>query len=246
MLTSVYAAAVSGRPELLPGCPIRGAEAVKATLNALPSLIVVSHAVNISVVLRSYHKDAEKLISWACVQHRGYLATATGLSKIPSLPVGTHQFVLANASPTLERNFLTKLPQLNPKTMVLFHGTTFDRLPAILAQGLKVCSGTSLQKTGAAHGKGIYLAEDPATSLTYSSSQISWRNSGLTNTRLLLGCEVIGTGRSVSPGIHVVTDTASVMVRYVFFLTSSASAPIANHIVPAMGSGMSALRTGVL
>ncbi|KAH7089473.1 hypothetical protein FB567DRAFT_492142 [Paraphoma chrysanthemicola] len=246
MLTSVYAAAVSGRPELLPGCPIRGAEAVKATLNALPSLTVVSHAVNISAVLRSYHKDAEKLISWACVQHRGYLATATGLGKIPSMPVGTHQFVLANASPTLERNYLSKLPKLNPKTMVLFHGTTFDRLPAILAQGLKVCSGTSLQKTGAAHGKGIYLAEDPATSLTYSSSQISWRNSGLTNTRLLLGCEVIGTGRSVSPGIHVITDTASVMVRYVFFLTSSASAPIANHIVPAMGSAMSALRMGVL
>jgi hypothetical protein len=246
MLTSVYAAAMSGRAELLPSCPIPGTEAVKAILNVLPSLTVISHAVNMSTVLKSYHKDAEKLISWACVHHRGYLATATGLCKIPTMPTGTHQFVLANASPKLETEFVSKVPRSNPKTTVLFHGTTFDRLPAILSQGLKVCSGTALQRTGAAHGKGIYMAEEPATSLTYAPATMSWRNSGLTHMRLLLGCEVIGGGRSVSPGIHVITEERSVMVRYIFFLTSQATAPIANHIVSAMASGMSALRTGAV
>jgi hypothetical protein len=142
---------------------------------------------------------------------------------------------------------VSKLPGPgSKKTIVLFHGTTLDRLPAILAQGLRVCSGTHLQRTGAAHGKGIYLAEEPATSFTYSPAIVSWRNSGLSNTRLLLGCEVLGTGRSVTKGIHLMTDEKAVMVRYIFFLPGNVSVPIANHVVPAMASGMSALRTGAV
>ncbi|CAO2648557.1 Nn.00g078240.m01.CDS01 [Neocucurbitaria sp. VM-36] len=246
MLTSVYAAAMSNKSELLPGCPIYGNELVKTILNSLPSLTVLSHAVNLSTVLKSYHKDAEKLISWACVQFRGYLATATGICKIPNLPTGTHQFVLVNASPRLESDFVSRLPRYNPKTTVLFHGTSLDRLPAILAQGLRICSGTSLQRTGAAHGKGIYMAEDPATSFTYSPASLSWRNSGLPNMRLLLGCEVVGNGRSVSSGIHVLTDERSVMVRYVFLFTNYAASPVASHIIPAMASGMAALRSGAV
>ncbi|KAH7392855.1 hypothetical protein BKA66DRAFT_457050 [Pyrenochaeta sp. MPI-SDFR-AT-0127] len=244
LLTSVYAAAMSNKPELLPGCPIIGNEVVKGILNSLPSLTVLSHAKNLSAVLKSYHQDAEKLISWACVHFRGYLATATGLSKIPNLPAGTHQFLLVNASPKLESDFISRLPKHNPKTRVLFHGTSLDRLPAILAQGLKVCSGTSLQRTGAAHGKGIYMAEDPATSFSYAPASLSWRNSSLPNMRLILGCEVAGNGRSLSSGIHVITDEKTVMVRYVFLFTNYASSPVANHIIPAMGSSMSALRTG--
>jgi hypothetical protein len=246
MLTSVYAAAMSGRPELLPGCPFHNVEVVKTILNTLPTTTVLSHAVNLSTVLKSYHKDAEKLISWACVHFRGFLTTASGLCKIPNLPVGTHQFILANASPKLESQFVSKLPGHNPGTSVLFHGTSLDRLFAILAQGLKNCSGTNLQRIGAAHGKGIYLAEEPATSFTYAPTALSWRNSGLSNMRLLLGCEVVGGGRSVSPGIHVVTDEQSVMVRYVLLFTNSASSPVANHVVPAMASAMRSLRSGAV
>lgn len=245
LLTSVYAAAMSGRAELLPSCPIY-VETVKTILNSLPSITVLSHAVNMSAVLRTYHKDAEKLISWACVHFRGYIATATGLCKVPNMPVGTHQFVLASASPALESDFNSKLPRPNSKTTVLFHGTSLDRLPAILAQGLRVCSGTSLQRTGAAHGKGIYMAEEPATSMSYAPSTISWRNSGLSNMRLLLGCEVVGEARSVSKGIRLITDDKSVIVRYIFLLRSNATVPIANHIVPAMASSMVALRMGAV
>lgn len=245
MLMAVYSAAMSNRSELLAGCPLRGSENIKAILNALPSLTVISHAVNISSVLQTYHRDAEKLISWAVVHHRGYIATATGICKVPTL-TNVHQFVLANASPKLESDFVSKLPSPSSKSTVLFHGTTFDRLPAILSQGLKVCSGTALQRTGAAHGKGIYLAEDPATSLTYAPTTMSWKNSGLANTRLLLACEVAGSGRNVSSTIHVITDEKSVMVRYLFFLPVTVTAPLANHIVPAIASGMAALRKGVV
>jgi hypothetical protein len=127
---------------------------------------------------------------------------------------------------------------------VLFHGTSLDRLPAILAKGLVVCSGTSLQRTGAIYGQGIYMADDPAVSMSYSPMNSTWRNSALANMRVLLGCEVVGKGRSVTAGIHVITDETSVMVRYIFLFRQGAVAPVANHVVTAMGSAMVALRTG--
>lgn len=245
-LASVYAAAMANKPELLPNCPIRGNEYIKSILDALPTMSVMRDAVNLSSVLASYHAHAEKLISWAVVHHRGFLATATGLLKIPNLPPGTHQFVLANASPKLENVFVQRTGNSKRDTTVLFHGTSLDRLPAILAQGLRVCSGTALQRTGAAHGKGIYLSDDPSTSFYYSSPSLSWRNSGLCNMRMMLGCEMIGTASKVTGNIHVVTDPESVMVRYVLmFPRDCTRVPIRGHIEPAMASGMKALRSGV-
>lgn len=245
MLMAVYAAAASGNTDLLVGCPIRGSERVRAVLDSLPKLAIIRDAVHVSRVLKRYHEDAEKLISWACVHYRGYITTASGLCRIPNLPT-IHQFVLANASPKLESEFVSKFPFKDAKSKVLFHGTSFNRLPAILSQGLRVCSGTPLQRTGAAHGSGIYLAEEPASALSYAPATLSWRNSSLTNTKLLLGCEVVGEGRTVIPGIHVITDEASVMVRYLFLVPHQKSVPIAGHIVPAMASAMSALRKGVV
>lgn len=245
-LASVYAAAMTGKAELLPSCPIRGSELIKSILDSLPQMAVMRDAVNLSAVLTSYHASAEKLLSWAVVHHRGFLATATGLLKIPNLPVGTHQFVLANASPSAEKAFVSKIQWTKRETTALFHGTSLDRLPAILAQGLRVCSGTPLQRTGAAHGKGIYLADDPATSFYYSPTSLSWKNSGLTNMKLLLGCEVVGAGNRVSGTIHVVSDVESVMVRYILLFTREARVPIRGHIEPAMASGMKALRSGAV
>lgn len=245
-LTSVYAAAMANKPELLPSCPIRGNEIIKSILNALPPMRVMRDAINLSSILTSYHPQAEKLISWAVVHHRGFLATATGLLKIPNLPPGTHQFVLANASPKLEGTFVQKIKTSKRDTTVLFHGTSLDRLPAILAQGLRICSGTALQRTGAAHGKGIYLSDDPATSFYYSPASLSWKNSGLSNMRMMLGCEMVGTASKVTGNIHVVTEPESVMVRYVLMFTREARMPIRGHVEPAMASGMKALRSGAV
>ncbi|KAF2268921.1 hypothetical protein CC78DRAFT_331302 [Lojkania enalia] len=248
LLTGVYAAAMSGRTELLPCCPIRTTQAVIAILNSLPFLSVLQTCTNLSQTLSNAHKDAEQLLTWACTQYRGLIASASGLCRIPGLAAGTHQFVLANANPELESNFAARISKElrnnSPPTRVLFHGTSLDRLPSILAQGLLVKSGTNLQRTGAAHGRGIYLAVDPATSFSYSPSAVSWRNSGLNNMRMLLGCEVVGNINSPTPGIHVIRDEKSVMVRYVFFFTATAHAPNTNHIVTPMLSAMTALRGG--
>ncbi|KAF2792129.1 hypothetical protein K505DRAFT_326371 [Melanomma pulvis-pyrius CBS 109.77] len=246
LLTGVYVAAVSGRMEFLPGCPVSSTVLVTAILNSLPALAVMAKAKNLPSLLRDSHCEAERLLVWACTHYRGFVASATGLCKIPGLGVGTHQFLLASAHPTLESGFASRLPRHNPSTRVLFHGTSLDRLPSILSQGLRICSGTSLQRTGAAHGKGIYMAEEPATSFSYSPAAVSWRMSGLHNMRLLLGCEVVGNGNSVGSGIHVIKDQKDVMVRYVFLFTGSALAPVANHVVGPMGSAMGALRLGAV
>jgi hypothetical protein len=246
LLSSVYSAACTGSLKLLPGCPIGAPSSIKTILDSLPKLSVIRDAVDISSVLAEYHADAERLISWACTHFRGYITTASGLCKIKNLPTGTHQFVLANAGPKLESAYQSRLPKPSSETTVLFHGTSLDRLPAILAQGLIVCSGTPLERTGAVYGKGIYLAEDPAYSFSFASLHSSWRNSALPNMRLMLGCEVVGKSRGVARGIHIVKDEASVIVRYIFLFPQNAVAPVANHVVTAMGSAMVALRTGVV
>ena len=247
MLSSVYAAACAANFELLPGCPF-GHQLVKAILNALPRLSILKDAINLSQTLRVYHPDAEKLLSWACVHFRGYIATASGLCKIKNLAKGTHQFVLANASPKLESRYISRVPRSTPQTTVLFHGTSLDRLPAILAQGLRVYSNTALQRTGAVHGNGIYLAEEPSTSFSYAPASLSWKNSGLANMKLVLGCEVVGGGNlvSASTGIHVIKEEADVMVRYVFLFPTVAVAPVRRHVDTAMGSAMAGLRNGVV
>jgi hypothetical protein len=244
VLMSVYAAALTERAELLPGCPIQEFYIIKSILNSLPTLRDMKEAPDLSKFLWEHHKDAEALISWACTHHRSYLTTATGACGITNLPWEAHQFILANVSPRLEGDFTSRLPRKSSKTTVLFHGTSFDRLPAILAQGLRVCSGTPLQSVGAVHGSGIYLAEEPKKSIDYAPMALTWKNSGLGSMRLLLGCEVVGSGHKVAKGIHLVTDPASVMVRYLFLFPNWVKPPAAKEISRDMAGVMSSLRTG--
>ncbi|KAF2016475.1 hypothetical protein BU24DRAFT_422819 [Aaosphaeria arxii CBS 175.79] len=246
LLTAVYVAAKANNMELLPGCPITNPQFVINVLEALPPLSILRDAVHLSLILREYHYNAEVLLTWACSHFRGFIASARGNCKIPGLPVGTHQFVLANAAPHLEVGFASTMTAFKSSTRVLFHGTSLDRLPAILAQGLRIKSGTALQRTGAAHGKGVYLAEEPSTSAVYSPSALSWRNSGLSNMRLLIGCEVSGPGNSKGNGIHVIKDEKSILVRYIFLLPKSSSTPVSQHLVPAMSSTMAGLRSGAI
>ena len=256
LLTIVDAAAASGRMDLLPNCPINDATQVLNLLGQLPTVDALkehlSSCINIygdsfrlNRALTGYSSTPDQLqqvLMWACNGNRGFLTAAVNQFRIPSF--GTHQFLLANASPELEMAFAAHIETPRSPFGILFHGTTLERLHAILCQGLRVLSNTSLMRHG---GYGIYTTDEPATSWAYTQATpcgSGWRHSAFSNHRVLLGCELAGAkpGRN---GIHVITDPTRLMVRYVFLLDpNTTSVPRAKDVTPAMQSVFASLRSG--
>ncbi|KAF2202753.1 hypothetical protein GQ43DRAFT_413023 [Delitschia confertaspora ATCC 74209] len=251
ILTTVYAAAMTARMDLLPNCPIRSTNTVLSILGTIPAVKVLQTTNALEQRLALGHQDAEKLLTWACTTFRGFLTSAPSNLRIPGF--GQHQFLLANASPEIEAAFLMRRAIHHPDGStgkVLFHGTPLERLPSILQQGLKICSGTPLQRIGAAHGNGIYMAEDPATSYGYSSTcHNSWQNSKFKNMRVLLGCEVVGPGnrvQSATGGVHLLKEEREVMIRYVFLMEQGAHTPPRQQVENVMESAFWGLRRGTV
>jgi hypothetical protein len=249
LLTMVFAAAtLNNKLELLPGCPFNNTATVLQVLNNLPSMVSLQNCKHFDSTITALGPQAVQLLTWVCTSYKGFLTSATGSLKIPSMPPGTHQFVLANASPEKESSFLTHINR-DPTTRLLFHGTSPDRLFAILCQGLQIKSNTPLQTWGAADGAGIYMAEEPKTSWEYTNRirlTSNWPKSALRNFRVLLGCENAGLAVGGSR-MHVIRDPSTVMVRYIFLIPASTTTmPIRNHLDSAMLSVFRGLRSGAL
>lgn len=247
LIAGVYAASMAGKFDILPGHPVKLTTAVKQSLNSLPPLSKLQTAQDLEMEINRLQNGSRDLLIWTMTAFRGYLVSATGSLKIPSLP-GAHQFFLANTNPEKERQF-ADLINSGASRRVFFHGTTFDRLYSILCQGLKEMSGTSLQRNGAHYGNGIYMAEEPSTAWPYSQTYSKgWKNSQFSNFRVLLGCEYVGTATAASNshGIFVIKDAARLMVRYVFLIPPHQSVPVARHLVPAMESVFANLRAGTI
>ena len=263
LLTIVDAAAVSGKMDLLPNCPVNDARQVLSLLGQLPIVEALknhlTHCINIygssfrlERALTGYSSVPDQLrqvLIWACNGNRGFLTPAVDQFRIPGF--GTHQFLLANASPELEMAFAAHIETPRSSFRILFHGTSVDRLHAILCQGLQVLSNTPLMRHAAAKGKGIYTADGPATAWGFAESTPSgsagsgWKHSSFSTHRVLLGCELAGE----KPGegdIHVITDPTRLMVRYVFLLEPNASMPRAKDVRPAMQSVFASLRLGAV
>jgi hypothetical protein len=241
LLNIVHCAANCRDIDLLPGCPVNAGSLPKI-LQSLPAVSNVQQSGNITACIRRLGKQAESLLSWLCTGYRGFLASATGGLKIPSM-AHVHQFVLANATPELEKAFKAHT-RSNPTTRVVFHGTSVDRLYLILRNGLQPGTG-KWTSNGAAYGPGIYLADEPATALNFArASPSTWARSSLDTCRIVLGVELAGSKPPITPGIHLATDPSTVAVRYVFMFTRGAVAPIARHVAPAMQSAFASLRSG--
>jgi hypothetical protein len=172
-----------------------------------------------------------------------FIVPATGALKIPSMP-NIKQFVVASSSPSIESARLAHFA-IQPISQVVFHGTSADRLLPILQEGLKVCSGTSLQRTGASLGSGVYCSTEPSTALSYSTAGTGWPKSEYGGMRVLLGCELAGTHKIASTNIYVLSDPTVITVRYVFLFPAGAAAPVARHVAPAMQSAFSLIRSGL-
>jgi hypothetical protein len=243
LLAMVYASAKSGNIALLPGCPVTDTTTITGLLDTLPPMTGFT-AESLTLTFKVLDSSIADLLSWACCSYRGFLVSATGQLRVPNLPAGTHQFVLANAKPELEKAFAAhRAGPSRSSSRILFHGTSLDRLYPILCQGLRVCSGTPLARNGAARGNGIYMADEPSTSWHYANSNttLDWGKSIYKNKRVLLGCEFAATSQG-SGGIHVISDPSTLMVRYVFLFPAAAAAPLAAHMTPAMISGIASLR----
>ena len=263
LITMVNAAAMSGNMDLLTNCILDDATQVLNLLSRVPTvdalknhlsscINVYENSFKLDKALMGYSSTPDKLrmaLLWACNGNRGFLIPAVNHFRIPSF--GAHQFLLANASPELEIAFAARFKSSQSCSRILFHGTSFDRLHAILCQGLKVLSKTPLMRHAAAKGSGVYTADEPATAWSYAeptprgSAGSGWKHSSFSNHRVLLGCELAGE-KPGKDGIHVITDPTRLMVRYVFLLEPKASMPRAKHVRPAMQSVFASLRSGAV
>jgi hypothetical protein len=248
LFTATQAAATSGNIDLLPSCPFLDVASVTELLGTVANR-AISTSLDLDDTIRSLGKKYVVLLNWIFGHYGGFIVSASGKMRIPSMP-GAHQFLLASAAPGLESAF-TKQMLLLP-TKVVFHGTSLDRLYAILCQGLRNCSGNSLlQRHGAAHGKGIYVADEPTTALqyahTYNAPLTVYRSTNLNNVSVLLGLEASGKiPTAVSGGIRVIVNPSMLILRYIFLIPTGVSGPLARHIVPAMTSVFASLRSGSL
>lgn len=246
LLSSVYAAAVAGRMELLSGCPITTGPNIIQALNNLPAISTFQNVSDLTASVISLGALTRSLLSWVCTSYRGFLASATGVLKIPSMP-GAHQFVLASAFPEKERSFEAHGSSQRPR--IVFHGTSLDRLYAILRQGLLVMRKGPLQAHGAAYGEGIYVADEPATSVGFMRRTAGgWHRSAFRDCSVLLGCELSSahTEPPVSAGVYLVRDESMLCVRYVFLCPAGWRAPIRTHVEPALGIACASLRAGAV
>lgn len=115
-------------------------------------------------------------------------------------------------SPQVEKRF--KDIPLN----YLFHGSSSSNWYSILRNGLKNCSGTSLQANGAAHGNGIYLSD----SLTFSASYSRKTHNALS--LLIIGvCQIIDKKDKYykSPNIFVVPNEQDVILRHIIIVNNN-------------------------
>jgi hypothetical protein len=72
-----------------------------------------------------------------------------------------------------------------------FHGTSFENIWSILHSGLLNLTNTSLERTGAAFGSGIYLSTDLSVAFSFSKAGKGWVHSAIgRQLRAVLVCSI--------------------------------------------------------
>ena len=262
LLAMIHSVASTGKLDLLANFPPSDPSTIISLLGNLPTIqdlakhlkscLHVSDAFSLAKAVSGFcasssdHSLLASSLLWAGTSHRSFIVSATGPQRIPSF--GANQFLLANSAPSLETAFSAHMPTPQSSSEILFHGTSLDRLHAIICQGLCVQSGTTLQRHGAAYGAGIYMADEPTVAWGYSTAcRGGWKSSNLQSTKVLLGCELAGSKpQAAYSGIYVITDATRLAVRYIFLLASNARIPAAKDVLLPMGSVFQRLRSGTL
>ena len=95
--------------------------------------------------------------------------------KVPVPAAGTHpqapDLIFENkALPPLPAASASSEMPLFSRSVLAWHGTSFERLHSIISTGLQPASGTRLQRNGANHGGGIYLSTDYGVAWSFCES----------------------------------------------------------------------------
>jgi hypothetical protein len=247
LLASVQAVVLKDNVNLLPGWPVSrlgNPGDVRTMMESLPSLAYPVRFPDMSKLLSDHYssftksKQAELLLSWVCTRFRGMVTIASNGYNIPGLE-GVIQYIVKDAQPENEAKF-AKHNHLRPRH-VLFHGTSIDRLYAVLVQGLQILSCTPLAQHGAVFGKGVYMAREPSLALCYAKSSIpntktpiARLQGDVSKAKVILACEHAGndisTPKNAPHGMHVIQDPSRIMVRYIFLVPPGARVPKASEL----------------
>ncbi|OAA57497.1 Poly(ADP-ribose) polymerase, catalytic domain protein [Niveomyces insectorum RCEF 264] len=206
--------------------------------------------------------EREQVLAWMSKWFRGCMLSAPPGKRLPIMSE-VEQFLLYNSTPECEKAFRDCVQATGSSGStrsavrtgdVVFHGSQTARMWKVLTEGLRNMSNTRYMAHGAVNGPGIYLADEPATSFSYSGLfNVTWNKSAFRNKKVLLGCELLEpnpnaplpAGAKRPPaGTHIVTDESRVLVRYVFICPQSYTMPPARHIEQAMKSTFLNLQHG--
>ena len=138
-----------------------------------------------------------------------------------------HQFVMRSQTPERAEAFNNKKRQKG-SVFYAWHGSGIYNWHSILRMGLKNYSNTKYMSAGAAHGAGIYTAEQSSTSLGYcrgGQGSMTWKGSIFGQDVCCMAlCEIVGPKSQwdKNNGMYVISDEESVATRY-FFLFDAAT-----------------------
>eukprot|EP01113_Clastostelium_recurvatum_P036737 TRINITY_DN5288_c0_g1_i3.p1 TRINITY_DN5288_c0_g1~~TRINITY_DN5288_c0_g1_i3.p1 ORF type:complete len:267 (+),score=34.98 TRINITY_DN5288_c0_g1_i3:370-1170(+) len=227
---------VTGNPAFLDE---HGKKNISAISTALASLTPIRHMAE-APCLKTHlagNPLGYSLFRWILASNRSHMIHLPVHSRIPGIDT-EQQYVVCASNPAREADFraLRASVAANKKgkgSFFAFHGSRFGNWHCILRVGLKNYSNTPMMSAGAAHGKGIYLAQHSSTSMGYMGAGTGWPHSSLQgNLTCIALCEVIdmrGTPEIKSTGgIYVVPDEKLVAIRYLFIFDATKTSSIAS------------------
>uniref|UniRef100_A0A6C0CLM8 UBC core domain-containing protein n=1 Tax=viral metagenome TaxID=1070528 RepID=A0A6C0CLM8_9ZZZZ len=158
------------------------------------------------------------------------------------------RFIILSNKSTLKLDKIIQHPQISLYHVInpvdtdekfsgeyLFHGSNASNWYSIMRNGLKVASGTSAQRNGAAYGKGIYLSDKFSLSASYSNRSTSLTDSGLN----IAGVYEVRNAKAKyhkGSSVYVVPNEKDVRLRYLLMFSKHSPADLNDAVNEKFGT----------
>ena len=154
------------------------------------------------------HPYAWDLLQWIISSNRAHFIDIPPEVALPN--VGTvEQYIMLMDSPEKEARFKELKEEYG--TTFAFHGSSLKNWHSILRNGLINATGTVLERSGHAHGAGIYLSPNVSFALGYCKNR---------DIRCLALCEVVNHEiNKKTSDIWTIDDSEKVCTRFLFVYT---------------------------